>query len=93
MGINKAFAVEKFMNCKGTFRTHAENGVEKVGAGAKMGDGAKKLHAVALFLKGIIGSGETLDGDFLCVNFKGLAHLGSEHDGSRDGDGRADVEP
>ena len=61
--IHEAPALEELMHGIGRRAADPEGSGEQVGPGAQMLDGPQELHAVALFLQGIVGSGPALHGD------------------------------
>ena len=87
MDIDKAPLLEKFVDGVGGQGAHAEHGLEGVGPGPQMGDGAQELKAVALLLQGIVRGRGALHGDLCGLDLKGLLGLRRGHKGSLYNDG------
>ena len=87
MGIDEAPVLEEAVDGVGGHRAHPEGGGEQVGAGAQVLDGAQKLHAVALFLQGIVGGGGALYGDGDGLYLQRLLGLGGEDHRAGDDEG------
>ena len=79
------------MDGLGRHAPHPEGGREHVGPGPQVLDGAQILHAVALFLQGVVGGGGPLHGDLGGLQLKGLGGVGGEHQLTGDDKGRAHV--
>ena len=89
--IYEATALEELVDGVGCYAADPEGSGEQVGAGPQMLDGPQELHAVALFLQGIVGGGLALhlDGDGL--DLERLLGLGRQHDGALHDEGGADI--
>ena len=70
-----------------------EGGGKQIGPGTQMLDGPQELHAVALFLQGIVRRGPALHGDLGSPQLQGLLGLRRQHHGAPDDQGRAHVLP
>ena len=89
--VHKAALGKEPMDALGRNRTHSKRRAKGIGAGAQVLDGAQKLHAVALFLQGIIGGGGALHGDLLRMDLKGLLGLGGQQQVAGNNKRRADI--
>ena len=91
LDIDKAAALEELVHGVGRDGADAERRGEEVRPRAQMLDRAQELHAVALFLQGIVGGGLALhlDGDGL--DLERLLGLGRQHDGALHDEGGADI--
>ena len=92
VGIDKAAGMEKVVDRKSGLGAHTESSVVGVCAGTEVCNGAQKFCGVALFLKRIIGSGESLSFNSGGLKLKGLFCLGGEDKLSGDYDCGANVE-
>ena len=79
------------MHRLGRHAAHPEGCGKQIGTGPQMLDGAEELHAVALFLQGIVGGGSALHGDLPGLQLKGLLGLRGQHQSAPDYKGGAHV--
>ena len=89
--IDEAPVLEEAVDGVGRHAPHPEGGGEQVGAGPQVGDGAQVLHAVALFLEGVLGGGGALHCHGGGLHLQGLLGLRGEYHSAGDGQGRAHV--
>ena len=76
--IDKATLLEELMHRLCRYAAHSEHCRKQVGAGTQVLNGAQKLHAVALFLQGVVGGGSAFNGDLGGLELKRLLCLGGE---------------
>ena len=76
--IDKVPLLEEFMDGVGRQTADTEHCLEQIGAGPQMGHGAQELHAVALFLHGIVAGGIALNHHRGSLNFKRLLGIGRQ---------------
>ena len=91
--IHEPAALEKLMHRLRRDASHAERRGEEIRAGSEMLYSAQKLHAVALFLQGVIRRGRALDSYFVRLELKQLLCLRREDERAMDDERRADVLP
>ena len=91
MHVDEVSLLEKLVDGVGDQGAHAEHGLERVGSGTQVGDGAQILQAVALLLKRIVGAGCALHGDLRGLDLEGLLRLRGGHQGSLHDDGGSHV--
>ena len=91
--VYKAPLLEKLMHGVSCHGAHTEGGREKVGPGPQMLDGPQELHAVALFLQGIIRSGLALHFHAGCLHLQRLLGLRGQHHSASDDESGAHILP
>ena len=92
MGVNKAPLLKELMNGERRRAPHPENGVEGVGAGTQMLDGAEIFQRVALLLQRIIGRAGALQDQLGRLHLHRLLGVGRLGHHAPDNDGAAHVE-
>ena len=93
MDIDEAPVLKEAVDGVGGHRPHPEGGGEQVGPGPQMLDGAQELHAVALFLQGIVGGGGALHRDGGGFHLQRLLGLGGKRHRPLNGEGGPHVLP
>jgi hypothetical protein len=76
MDVNKASVMEKLVDGEGRFAARPVSGVEQIRPGPQVGDGAQKLHRMALFLQRVIRGALPLHPELFGVKLHGLIALG-----------------
>ena len=89
--VDEAPLLEELMNGVGRHAPHPEHGGKQVRPGPQVLDGTQKLHAVALFLQGVVGGGGALHLDGGGLQLQGLLGLRRQDDGAGDDQGGAHV--
>ena len=89
--IDEAPVLEEGVYGVGRHGPDPEHGGEQVGTGPQMGDGAQVLHAVALFLQGVVRGGHALHHNGAGLHLQRLFGLRREHHSSLYDQGRAHV--
>ena len=80
------------MDGHGSQAAHTEYGLEGIGAGAQMGDGAQKLHGMALGLQGVIAGGGAFHFNGSGLDLKGLLAVGGQLQSALHDQGGADID-
>ena len=91
VGINKALALEKFMDCHCNQAAHTEGCGEQVCSGTQICDFTQKFYGVAFFLQGIIGGGGAFHINLCCLYLEGLLCFGGFHQKTFYNQRRADI--
>ena len=89
--IDKAVLLEKLVEGKRGGRTHAERRAERVGARTQMRNRAQEFQRMALLLQRIIRRRRAFERNLLCMDFKGLLHLGGKKQFTRNNQGGSNV--
>ena len=91
LGVDEAPLLEELVDSISRHAPHPEGGGEQVGPGAQMLNGPQELHAVALFLQGVVRGGGALHGDLRGLQLQGLLGIGGQGHHAGDDQGRAHV--
>ena len=84
--------LEELVDGHGCQAADTEHGLEGVGTGPQVRNGAQELHGVLLGLQGIIAAGGAFHGDGSGLDLKGLLGIGGQNQGALDDEGSAHVD-
>ena len=91
MDIDEALLLEVLMDRVSDQGTHTEYSLECICTCAEVRNRTKIFEGVAFFLKRIIGTGSTLNGNLCCLDLKRLLCLRCCHESTFNDDGSADI--